>query len=90
MTRDITENGIITLTPDEGRAITNGSAISDSTVYLGVHDAVDNWTDCDIPVEEVEGDITLDEYNDALQTVADYENQIKIPFDEEVTVDAES
>lgn len=33
----------------------------------------------DIPID----DITLDEYNSALQTVADYENQIKDAFDEE-------
>lgn len=46
------------------------------------------YYETDIPIEN--DNITLDEYNDAKQTVSDYENQIKTPFDEEVTADAES
>ena len=48
MTIGQTENGIVTLTPDEGRTETTG------TVYLGKNDRIENWAEIDRPPENEE------------------------------------
>ena len=47
----MTINGNI-LTADEGKALKKGDVIA-ATVYLGVNDSADNWTEIDEPDEEI-------------------------------------
>lgn len=50
----VTPNGITTLTPEDGMAITNGETITDSMVFLGANSSPDEWHDCPLPVPEDE------------------------------------
>ncbi|MBQ9415151.1 MAG: hypothetical protein IJU16_08525 [Clostridia bacterium] len=54
MTIGQTENGIVTLTPDEGRMLTNGETETTGTVYLGKNDRIENWAEIDRPPENEE------------------------------------
>ena len=47
----MTINGNI-LTADEGKALKKGDVIA-VTVYLGVNDSAENWTEIDKPDEEI-------------------------------------
>lgn len=79
----IIENGITVIYPS-GNWLTNGDTFSDK-VYLGKDADASLWRDAtdeeyeayQLADEEPTDSITLDEYNDALQTVADYEEQNK-------------
>ena len=42
--KKVIEHGITVLTADTGMKLTNGSAFG-SVVYLGVHDAEENWNE---------------------------------------------
>ncbi len=77
----IIENGITVIYPS-GNWITDGDTFSDK-VYLGINQPTSAWRDATdeeyeayrLAEEEPTDSITLDEYNSAKQTVADYENQ---------------
>lgn len=77
----IIENGITVIYPS-GNWLTNGDTFSDK-VYLGKDADASLWRDATdeeyeayrLAEEEPTDNITLDEYNSALQTVADYEAQ---------------
>lgn len=47
----MTINGNI-LTADEGKALKKGDVIA-ATVYLGVNDSAENWTEIDAPEEQI-------------------------------------
>ena len=46
------ENGITIIKADEGRYLVKGDAYSNSDIYLGRADAVENWTEQDNPPPE--------------------------------------
>ena len=47
----MTINGNI-LTADDGKVLKKGDVIA-ATVYLGVNDSADNWTEIDAPEEQI-------------------------------------
>ena len=51
------EQGITIIRADEGKWLVKGESYSNTDVYLGIHDAVENWTEVDtepLPPEEVD------------------------------------
>ena len=53
------ENGITVIRADEGKWLQKGDAYSNTDIYLGTHDAPENWVEVDSepspPVEMDEG-----------------------------------
>ena len=47
MTVEVNEYGHTTITPDEGKWLTNGEVYSDSIIYLGKYDSPANWQEVD-------------------------------------------
>ena len=54
----MTINGNI-LTADNGKVLKKGDVIA-VTVYLGVNDSADNWTEIDKPDEDISADEALE------------------------------
>ncbi len=54
----MTINGNI-LTADDGKALQKGDIIA-ATVYLGVNDSAENWTEIDKPGEEISAEEALE------------------------------
>lgn len=54
MTIEVNEFGYTTITPDEGKWLTNGDTYADSTIYLGKFDNPSNWWEVDEPPEDDE------------------------------------
>lgn len=54
----MTINGNI-LTADDGKVLQKGDVIA-TTVYLGVNDSADNWTEIDKPEEEISAEEALE------------------------------
>ena len=53
MTIEVNEYGHTTITPAEGKYLTNGETYADSIIYLGKLDNPANWQEVDeIPSEE--------------------------------------
>lgn len=69
MTIGRTPNGIITLTPDVGKGITNGIAVTADIVFLGKYAEPSDWWDCDLPQPEDDREATEDDFIESLSTL---------------------
>ena len=56
-------NGIVTLTPEDGMALTNGETYSSGTVFLGKNASPSDWAEVDPPDMQ---EATAEDYESAL------------------------
>lgn len=61
-------NGVVTLTPEDNMAITNGTIVTVDVVFLGKFDNPSNWRDIDAPEPpSPEDEATIEDYQQQIE-----------------------